>query len=284
MTVFGDLETSVLDQLPAGRSPIASHVVPAADKPHFLARAWERVREEVAGGHQAYVVCPRIGDEEDDPKKAKKAAGDDAEKRPPLAVLDVADQLVKGPLKGLRVEVLHGRMAPDDKDAVMRRFAAGDTDVLVATTVIEVGVNVPNATAMVIMDADRFGVSQLHQLRGRVGRGSAPGLCLLVTEMPEASAARQRLNAVASTLDGFELSRIDLEQRREGDVLGQAQSGARSSLRVLAVIEDEEIIAEAREEAAALVAADPELTGLPGLRTALDALLDEEREQYLEKG
>ncbi|MFG2436545.1 ATP-dependent DNA helicase RecG [Streptomyces sp. NPDC048508] len=286
MTVFGDLETSVLDQLPAGRSPIASHVVPAADKPHFLARAWERVREEVENGHQAYVVCPRIGDEEDDPKKGKKKASpeDDAEKRPPLAVLDVAAQLAKGPLQGLRIEVLHGRMHPDDKDAVMRRFAAGETDVLVATTVIEVGVNVPNATAMVIMDADRFGVSQLHQLRGRVGRGSAAGLCLLVSEMPEASPARQRLNAVASTLDGFELSRIDLEQRREGDVLGQAQSGVRSSLRMLAVIEDEEIIAEAREEATAVVAADPELTGLPGLRTALDALLDEEREQYLDKG
>ncbi|MEU3287090.1 ATP-dependent DNA helicase RecG [Streptomyces longwoodensis] len=283
MTVFGDLETSVLDQLPAGRSPIASHVVPAADKPHFLARAWERVREEVAAGHQAYVVCPRIGDEEEGTGK-RTPVQDDAEKRPPLAVLDVADQLAKGPLQGLRVEVLHGRMAPDDKDAVMRRFAAGDADVLVATTVIEVGVNVPNATAMVIMDADRFGVSQLHQLRGRVGRGAAPGVCLLVTEMPEASPARQRLNAVAATLDGFELSRIDLEQRREGDVLGQAQSGARSSLRVLEVIEDEEIIAEARQEATALVAADPDLTGLPGLRTALDALLDEEREQYLEKG
>lgn len=288
MTVFGDLETSVLDQLPAGRSPIASHVVPAADKPHFLARAWERVREEVSNGHQAYVVCPRIGDEDDDPKKGAKQAEQppegDADKRPPLAVLDVAESLAKGPLQGLKVEVLHGRMQPDDKDAVMRRFAAGETDVLVATTVIEVGVNVPNATAMVIMDADRFGVSQLHQLRGRVGRGSAPGLCLLVSEMPEASAARQRLNAVASTRDGFELSRIDLEQRREGDVLGQAQSGARTSLRVLAVIEDEEIIAEARQEAAAVVAADPELTGLPGLRTALEALLDDEREQYLEKG
>ncbi|QWB22846.1 MULTISPECIES: ATP-dependent DNA helicase RecG [Streptomyces] len=289
MTVFGDLETSVLDQLPAGRSPIASHVVPAADKPHFLARAWERVREEVGNGHQAYVVCPRIGDEEDDPKKPGKkkppeSPEDAAEKRPPLAVLDVADQLSKGPLQGVRVEVLHGRMQPDDKDAVMRRFAAGETDVLVATTVIEVGVNVPNATVMVIMDADRFGVSQLHQLRGRVGRGSAPGLCLLVSEMPEASAARQRLNAVAATLDGFELSRIDLEQRREGDVLGQAQSGARTSLRMLAVIEDEEIIAEAREEATAVVASDPDLTHLPALRTALDALLDEEREQYLEKG
>ncbi|MFD8845433.1 ATP-dependent DNA helicase RecG [Streptomyces pseudogriseolus] len=284
MTVFGDLETSVLDQLPAGRSPIASHVVPAADKPHFLARAWERVREEAGKGHQAYVVCPRIGDEEDGAKAKKKSPEDEAEKRPPLAVLDIAEQLARGPLAGLHVEVLHGRMQPDDKDAVMRRFAAGEADVLVATTVIEVGVNVPNATVMVIMDADRFGVSQLHQLRGRVGRGSAPGLCLLVTEMPEASAARQRLNAVASTLDGFELSRIDLEQRREGDVLGQAQSGTRSSLRMLAVIDDEEVIAEAREEATRIVAADPDLERLPALRTALDALLDEEREQYLEKG
>ncbi|MFJ5099656.1 ATP-dependent DNA helicase RecG [Streptomyces sp. NPDC088554] len=287
MTVFGDLETSVLDQLPAGRSPIASHVVPAEDKPHFLARAWERVREEVGKGHQAYVVCPRIGDDEEDTgtrKKAEAPAGADAEKRPPLAVLEVAALLAKGPLAGLRIEVLHGRMQPDDKDAVMRRFGAGEVDVLVATTVIEVGVNVPNATAMVIMDADRFGVSQLHQLRGRVGRGAAPGLCLLVTDMPEASPARARLGAVAATLDGFELSRIDLEQRREGDVLGQAQSGVRSSLRMLAVIEDEEIIAAAREEAVAVVAADPELVDSPELRTALDALLDAEREQYLDKG
>ncbi|WP_329364261.1 ATP-dependent DNA helicase RecG [Streptomyces sp. NBC_00669] len=303
MTVFGDLETSVLDQLPAGRSPIATHVVPAAEKPHFLARAWERVREEVESGHQAYVVCPRIGDEEDakavakaaggsgkasgkaSGKSAAKGAADEGEeRRPPLAVLDVADQLAKGPLSGLRVEVLHGRMAPDAKDDVMRRFAAGGVDVLVATTVIEVGVNVPNATAMVIMDADRFGVSQLHQLRGRVGRGSAPGLCLLVSEAPEASPARTRLDAVARTLDGFELSRIDLEQRREGDVLGQAQSGSRSSLRVLAVIEDEDVIAAARDEATALVAADPDLAGHPDLRSALESLLDADREEYLEKG
>ncbi|MCP3758571.1 ATP-dependent DNA helicase RecG [Streptomyces sp. TBY4] len=288
MTVFGDLETSVLDQLPAGRSPIATHVVPAKDKPHFLARAWERVREEVENGHQAYVVCPRIGDGEDDPKNGKaakkKAAEEDGDRRPPLAVLEIAEQLTRGPLAGLSVEVLHGRMDPADKDDVMRRFTAGEVKVLVATTVIEVGVNVPNSTVMVIMDADRFGVSQLHQLRGRVGRGSAPGLCLLVSEMHEASPARARLAAVAATLDGFELSRIDLEQRREGDVLGQAQSGVRSSLRMLAVIEDEEVITQAREEATRVVAADPELAGLPGLRTALDALLDTEREQYLEKG
>lgn len=292
MTVFGDLETSVLDQLPAGRSPIATHVVPAKDKPHFLSRAWERVREEVENGHQAYVVCPRIGDDEDDTakKKGKKkadeeeAAKEEGDKRPPLAVLEIAGQLAKGPLTGLRIEVLHGRMHPDDKDDVMRRFAAGQVDVLVATTVIEVGVNVPNATAMVIMDADRFGVSQLHQLRGRVGRGSAPGLCLLVSEAHEASPARARLSAVAATLDGFELSRIDLEQRREGDVLGQAQSGVRSSLRVLSVIDDEEVIAAARQEAVTVVAADPDLEHLPELRLALDALLDKDREEYLDKG
>ncbi|MFB8019847.1 ATP-dependent DNA helicase RecG [Streptomyces rubiginosohelvolus] len=287
MTVFGDLETSVLDQLPAGRSPIASHVVPAKDKPHFLARAWERVREEVENGHQAYVVCPRIGDDAEEEKKGKakkKAAEEDPDKRPPLAVLEIADELRKGALAGLSVEVLHGRMHPDEKDDVMRRFAAGDVDVLVATTVIEVGVNVPNATAMVIMDADRFGVSQLHQLRGRVGRGSAPGLCLLVSEAHEASPARARLSAVAATLDGFELSRIDLEQRREGDVLGQAQSGVRSSLRMLTVIDDEEVIAAAREEAVAIVAVDPELEHLPELRTVLAALLDKDREEYLDKG
>jgi ATP-dependent DNA helicase RecG len=306
MTVFGDLETSVLDQLPAGRSPIASHVVPAEEKPHFLSRAWERVREEVEAGHQAYVVCPRIGDEEeaagkggaarkpakkapkdaarDAAKDAARGDADDGERRPPLAVLDVAEQLAAGPLRGLRVEVLHGRMAPDAKDDVMRRFAAGEVDVLVATTVIEVGVNVPNATAMVIMDADRFGVSQLHQLRGRVGRGSAPGLCLLVSEAPEASPARGRLDAVAGTLDGFELSEIDLQQRREGDVLGQAQSGSRSSLRMLTVMGDREIIEQARQEAVAVVAADPELAAHPDLRSALDSLLDADREQYLDKG
>ncbi|WP_236671493.1 ATP-dependent DNA helicase RecG [Streptomyces sp. 7-21] len=284
MTVFGDLATSVLDELPAGRSPLASHVVPAADKPHFLARAWERVREEVSAGHQAYVVCPRIGEEGGEGGEDGGTAPRDGRDRPPLAVTDVARQLAGGPLAGLRLGVLHGRMAPEEKDAVMRSFAAGETDVLVATTVVEVGVNVPNATVMVIMDADRFGVSQLHQLRGRVGRGSAPGLCLLVTEAPEGSAARGRLEAVASTLDGFELSRIDLEQRREGDVLGQAQSGGRSSLRMLTVIGDEDVIAEARAAAARVVAADPELTGHPSLREALSALLDAEREEFLDKG
>ncbi|MBV6702408.1 ATP-dependent DNA helicase RecG [Kitasatospora aureofaciens] len=297
MTVFGDLETSVLDQLPAGRSPISTHVVPAVEKPNFLTRAWERVREEVGKGHQAYVVCPRIGDEEPaaEPKKKRRASEEDLEdvadlgagsdeRRPPLSVVETAEMLVKGPLSGLRVEILHGRLAPEAKDEVMRRFAAGEVDVLVATTVIEVGVNVPNSTAMVIMDADRFGVSQLHQLRGRVGRGSAAGLCLLVTDMPAASAARARLDAVAGTLDGFELSRIDLEQRREGDVLGQAQSGVKSSLKVLSVLEDEEVIVTARAEATRLVAEDPELAAHPDLRTALESLLDEDRAAYMEKG
>ncbi|MFJ1796495.1 ATP-dependent DNA helicase RecG [Kitasatospora griseola] len=294
MTVFGDLETSVLDQLPSGRSPISTHVVPALEKPNFLTRAWERVREEVGKGHQAYVVCPRIGDEDEQPKGKKKrrddpeevdgGGADSEERRPPLAVVETADKLAKGPLAGLRVEILHGRLAPEAKDDVMRRFAAGEVDVLVATTVIEVGVNVPNSTVMVIMDADRFGVSQLHQLRGRVGRGSAPGLCLLVSDMPAASAARARLDAVAGTLDGFALSRIDLEQRREGDVLGQAQSGVKSSLKVLSVLDDEDVIATARAEATRLVAVDPELAAHPELRTALESLLDEDRAEYLEKG
>ena len=232
MTVFGDLEVSTLTELPQGRSPIATHVVPVAERPTYLDRAWQRVREEVAAGHQVYVVCPRIGDTEgaeedqydDAPRDDAEAGADteagaaDAARRAPLAVLDVAPMLADGPLSGLRVEVLHGRMAPDAKDDVMRRFGSGDIDVLVATTVIEVGVDVPNATAMIVMDADRFGVSQLHQLRGRVGRGSAPGVCLLVTDLPSPSPARERLDAVAATLDGFELSRVDLEQRREGDV------------------------------------------------------------------
>ncbi|MFJ5233481.1 ATP-dependent DNA helicase RecG [Kitasatospora sp. NPDC088391] len=293
MTVFGDLETSVLDQLPSGRSPISTHVVPALEKPNFLVRAWERVREEVGKGHQAYVVCPRIGDEEEQGKKGRKrkddpeevgGGADSEEKRPPLSVLETAGKLAEGPLAGLRIEILHGRLAPEAKDDVMRRFAAGEVDVLVATTVIEVGVNVPNSTAMVIMDADRFGVSQLHQLRGRVGRGSAPGLCLLVSDMPAASAARARLDAVAGTLDGFALSRIDLEQRREGDVLGQAQSGVKSSLKVLSVLDDEDVIATARAEATRLVGADPALADHPELRTALESLLDADRAEYLEKG
>ncbi|MPZ27241.1 MAG: ATP-dependent DNA helicase RecG, partial [Micromonosporaceae bacterium] len=234
MTVYGDLTVSTLRELPRGRSPIATHVVAAAEQPALLARAWQRVREEVAGGHQVYVVCPRIGDfgEIGDEESAGAGAGGDDGRRPPLAVLDVAESLSAGPLDGLRVGVLHGRLPSDEKDAVMRAFAAGSLDVVVATTVVEVGLDVPNATMMVVLDADRFGVSQLHQLRGRVGRGTAPGLCLLVTEVPADAEARERLAAVASTLDGFRLAELDLEQRREGDVLGAAQSGRRSHLQL----------------------------------------------------
>jgi ATP-dependent DNA helicase RecG len=293
MTVFGDLDVSTLTELPAGRSPISSHVVPAGEKPHFLDRAWQRVREEVEAGHQAYVVCPRIGGDVGDSRDEEPAGEDggpvadpDQEGpplRPALAVLDVAPQLVDGPLAGLRVEVLHGRLPADVKDDVMRRFAAGEVDVLVATTVIEVGVDVPNATAMLVLDADRFGVSQLHQLRGRVGRGSAAGLCLLVSDAEAGTPSRERLDAVAATLDGFELSRIDLEARREGDVLGASQSGRRSSLRLLSVLRDERVIETAREDATRLVAADPGLDGSAALRAAVDALLEDERSDYLEK-
>ena len=300
MTVYGDLDTSTLTELPAGRAPIATHVVPAASKPHYLARAWERIREEAGKGRQAYVVCPRIGGE-DTPKTGSatngspRAAADDPEavlgldeedggpRRPPLAVLDLAPALAEGPLAGLRLRVLHGRLPTEEKDAAMRAFAGGLVDVLVATTVVEVGVDVPNATAMVILDADRFGVSQLHQLRGRVGRGTEPGLCLLVTEAPEGTRARERLEAVASTLDGFRLSELDLEQRREGDVLGAAQSGRKKSLKLLTLLTDTDLIGHAREEATAVVGSDPELAGHPALAAAIGSLLDEEQAEFLEK-
>jgi ATP-dependent DNA helicase RecG len=280
MTVYGDLETSTLTELPAGRSAIATHVVPAADKPHFLERAWARVREEVERGRQAYVVCPRIGDGPTDSEDAEYP--DEGGRRQPLSVLDVAATLDAGPLSGLRLGILHGRLHPEEKDRVMRAFAAAEIDVLVATTVIEVGVDVPNATVMVIMDAERFGVSQLHQLRGRVGRGSAPGLCLLVTEAPPDTPSRERLDAVAATLDGFQLSRLDLEQRREGDVLGAAQAGRRSSLRLLRLLKDEDLIGQARGEASEVVAADPDLAGHPALREAITELLGVQ-DEYLDK-
>ncbi|MCP9954381.1 ATP-dependent DNA helicase RecG [Actinomadura madurae] len=279
MTVFGDLETSVLGQLPAGRSEIRTHVVPP-EKPAFLARTWERIKEEAANGRQVYIVCPRIGEQEGDEGDAVVA--EEGERRSPLGIMEVLPRLEEL-LAGLRIGVLHGKLHPDEKDAVMRRFTAGDVDVLLATTVIEVGVDVPNATVMVIMDADRFGVSQLHQLRGRVGRGSLHGLCLLVTDAAPGGKARERLDAVASTTDGFRLSRLDLEQRREGDVLGAAQAGRASSLRLLTLQRDEDVIRDAREEATALVDADPDLSGHPGLATVLASLLDDERADFLEK-
>ncbi|RZQ64687.1 ATP-dependent DNA helicase RecG [Amycolatopsis suaedae] len=274
MTVYGDLEIAALRELPAGRSPISTTVVPVNERPAWLDRAWQRIVEEVGKGHQAYVVCPRIGDEPPSDKSGR---------RPPLAVLDVAGELAEGPLKALTVGILHGRLPADEKDAVMRAFAAGKVDVLVATTVVEVGVNVPNATAMVIMDADRFGVSQLHQLRGRVGRGDVPGLCLLVTESFDGTSTRERLDAVASTTDGFELSRLDLELRREGDILGAAQSGTRSGLKLLSLLRDEDLIARARKHAQAIITEDPALDGQPGLAQLVASVVDAERAEYLEK-
>jgi len=285
MTVFGDLETSTLRELPAGRSPIASHVVPAAEKPGWYERTWRRLREEVDAGHQGYVVCPRIGEPGEAEELPPTPEGEPDPQRPPRAVLEVLAELRGHPaLAGLRIEALHGRLPPDERDAVMAAFGAGDVHVLVATTVIEVGVDVPNATAMVVLDAERFGVSQLHQLRGRVGRGSAPGVCLLVSESEAGTPARERLDAVAATLDGFELARVDLEQRREGDILGANQSGGRSTLRLLSVLRDEKVIEQARHEATALVAEDPDLDGAPALRRAIQELVDPEREAYLDKG
>ena len=293
MTVFGDLETSTLRELPAGRAPITTHVVPE-DRPGWMARTWARVAEEVRAGRQVYVVCPRIGDDDvpDDETDLRAEAvaddGDDdapaAPARPLKSVYAVHASLAEEPaLAGLSVEVLHGRLTSDEKDAVMARFQRGELDVLVSTTVVEVGVDVPNASVMVVMDADRFGVSQLHQLRGRIGRGGHPGLCLLVTGT-DAEAAMTRLNAVAATTDGFELARLDLSQRREGDILGAAQHGRRTQLEFLHILEDEDVIEQAREDAFALVADDPELGEHPDLAAAVRARVDAEQAAYLERG
>ena len=282
MTVFGDLEVSTLRELPAGRAPIQTNVVPLAEQPAWIDRVWARVREEVEKGHQGYVVCPRIAgdDAEADQDDVVDVDEDGNPIAPPAslsAVEEVAQRLAAGPLEGVRVARLHGKLPADEKDATMRAFARHDVDVLVSTTVIEVGVDVANATTMVILDADRFGVSQLHQLRGRVGRGGFPGLCLLVTHVEDpASPARERLEAVAGTTDGFVLSRIDLEQRREGDVLGASQAGRRSSLENLRVLRDEDTIVAAREAAEALLGRDPGLDEAPLLA---DAVTDLERSQ-----
>ncbi|WP_210438257.1 ATP-dependent DNA helicase RecG [Nocardioides xinjiangensis] len=289
MTVFGDLETSVLSELPAGRAPIQTNVVPLADQPAWIDRVWQRVREEVEKGHQVYVVCPRISADAREEGEAEQVELDDdgaevAPRRALAAVEEVHAELAAGPLAGLRTAVLHGRMPPDGKDRTMRAFAAGEVDVLVSTTVIEVGVDVPNATAMVLLDADRFGVSQLHQLRGRVGRGGLPGLCLLVSHAEAGSAARDRLDAVAATTDGFELSRIDLEQRREGDVLGASQSGFRSGLATLRVLRDEKTIVRAREAAEALLSEDPALAQAPDLARAVAEVERSAASAYMDKG
>jgi ATP-dependent DNA helicase RecG len=275
MTVFGDLDTSTLVELPAGRGEVQTTVVPTLARPEWLNRAWERVREEVAAGRQAYVVCARIDPDE--------GSADQPNARPLRAVEELAPQLAEVELQGLRVEMLHGRMLPEEKDRTMQAFARGEVQVLVSTTVIEVGVDVPNATVMVILDADRFGVSQLHQLRGRIGRGGHAGLCLLVSAADPASSSMERLIAVAGTRDGFALSRIDLEQRREGNVLGIEQSGGRSSLKLLSVLRDEDVIERARAAATAHLASDPDLAGSPALAEAARRLEESEQAEYLDK-
>ena len=283
MTAFGDLDVSTLMELPLGRQTIQTNVVPAAERPDWLDRAWQRVREEVAEGHQVYVVCARIGSDIQAETSDEPRSEPGNPRRAPASVVDVAKMLRHGPLADLRLEIMHGRLSGDEKFDLMRRFAAGTVDVLVSTTVIEVGVDVPNATVMVVMDADSFGVSQLHQLRGRVGRGPAPGLCLLVTEAEEGTPARDRLVGVAATLDGFALAKLDLESRREGDVLGVSQSGRRSSLRLLSVLRDEDVITDARRAAGEVVEADPELAAHPVLAAAVAGLVESEQASYLEK-
>jgi ATP-dependent DNA helicase RecG len=285
MTVFGDLDVSTIRTMPSGRAGIQSFVAPVAEKPAWFGRVWERAAEEVAKGHQVFVVCPAID--------AEAGAKDADVEAPPIegeapkarwGVVQAADVLSRHPLfSEIRVTTLHGRMSSDDKDVVMQAFARGDIDVLVATTVIEVGVDVPNASTMIILDADRFGVSQLHQLRGRVGRGGVPGLCLLVTEAAPHTPARARVEAVAATLDGFELAEVDLELRGEGDVLGDAQSGARSSLRLLRVVKDADIIADARAVAERILEEDPTLSSHPGLAAAIERRVGMEERAALAK-
>ena len=294
VTVFGDLDVSTLTELPGGRQGITSHVV-QFNKPALVARTWTRIAEEVAAGRQAFVVCPRI--DEDDPAEELIAAGgslaveDDGEpgaaatkpKTPIASAIGMTDALRRNPaLAGLRIETLHGRMSSDEKAAIMSEFAAGKIQVLVSTTVIEVGVNVPNATVMVVLDADRFGVAQLHQLRGRVGRGEHAGLCLLLTTAEEFSPALERVQAVAATTDGFELSQIDLELRREGDVLGASQSGGKSSLRLLRVVKDVELIQRMRTAVEGIFASDPTLERHPALAESL-ARIDEAAQANLAK-
>ncbi len=283
MTVFGDLDVSTLRTLPAGRAPIASHVVPLADHPNWEARVWERLAEELAQGRQGFVVCPAI--EAGQVEEAPADELDEAQQnRPPAAVDETLRRLRAHPsLQGRRIEPLTGRMSGEEKDRVMRAFAAHEIDVLVATTVIEVGVDVPNASTMIVLDADRFGVAQLHQLRGRVGRGGVPGIALFVTHAEQQTLARDRVEAVAATTDGFELAQADLELRREGDVLGGTQSGRRSSLKLLRVVEDAETIAEARLVAERLLADDPGLAAHPVTREAVDRRFDEDERAFLGK-
>jgi ATP-dependent DNA helicase RecG len=275
MTVFGDLETSTLREIPAGRAEVATVVVDTVRQPSWVQRGWQRIVEEVSLGRQAYVVCARISSSSSPGTDAENLVGStEGDAAPAVAADDLFEELRAGPLAGLRVEKVHGQLPSEEKDAVMSRFAAGETDVLVATTVVEVGVDMPNASVMVVHDADRFGISQLHQLRGRIGRGAHPGICLLFTTASEDSTARQRLDAVASTRDGFALAEVDLEQRREGDVLGASQSGTRSSLKLLRVLRDADLIAQARTLAEQCIAQDPELSNPALADIVLDMEMD----------
>ncbi|WIE66622.1 ATP-dependent DNA helicase RecG [Curtobacterium sp. MCLR17_036] len=288
MTVFGDLDVSTITGLPSGRAGVETFTVPLAEHPGWESRIWSRMAEELDKGRQAFVVCPAIDDAhtEDDgePAPTDGAAEPDAPKRAPATVLATAERMRTMPvLEGRRIAVLHGRMTADEKDRVMTSFAAGDLDVLVATTVIEVGVDVPNAAMMAVLDADRFGVSQLHQLRGRIGRGQWAGVCLLVTTAELETTSRERVDAVSASDDGFELARVDLELRREGDVLGERQSGGRSSLNLLRVVEHADLIVDARGEAEWVLERDPDLQGSPALREALARRLDESDAAFLGK-
>ena len=288
MTVFGDLDISTLRELPGGRVAITTHLIPVLEKPHFLNRAWERVKEEADKGHQIYIVAPRIVNPSKKLTEREIAAaqllGEELlDNEEMTAVEELAPQLATGALKGLKIAVLHGRLSSDVKEQTMSAFARGEIQVLIATTVIEVGVDVPNASMMVIMDADRFGVSQLHQLRGRVGRGSVAGLCLLVSNAQEDSQSMNRLQSVAATLDGFELARIDLEQRKEGDVLGRSQSGGKSHLRLLRVLRDEDLIQRAREVALKILAINSEMDHLPELKNEVAKLQSDEAARFMDK-
>ena len=284
MTVFGDLDTSVLTELPAGRSPISTHQVGLAEHPDWENRIWARAREEIDAGRQVYVVCPKIGDAEGDGDEGLETDTEPTSK-PLASVLQVAEYLSTVPaLAGVRTGILHGRLDSEEKAETMAAFNAGTINLLVSTTVIEVGVDVANATLMVILDADRFGISQLHQLRGRVGRGSEPGTCLLVTRLEPEHPSRSRLDVVASTTDGFELSQEDLKLRREGDILGASQSGGRSALKVLRVLKDEKIIERARADAQHIIAADPLLAEFPALDEAIEQYLNPDAEAFLERG
>ena len=278
MTTLGDLETSTLRELPRGRSPISTTVVATRVHASWVDRAWMRIREEVAAGRQAYVVCSRIGDDLD-----ALPRGDDSRAPTTAPAVDLHEQQSPRPQAGRRVGLRPGRRPAHQKDQVMREFTAGQIDVLVSTTVIEVGVDVPNATTMVILDADRFGVSQLHQLRGRVGRGAHAGLCLLVTDAAPDGAAHERLTAVAATTDGFELALLDLRTRREGDVLGAAQSGTKSTLRLLSLLDDAPIVEAAHDYASTVIGEDPELERHPGLAGMAAAAVDDRRADYLTK-